>query len=209
MSDKDVLIKTWVCGPLAANCYLVGSLEEKEVMLIDPGGCYEEVTEFMDQKGLVPKLIIATHGHLDHILAIPDLLKKWDVKVACHPEELQYFMNPDPMIRGFIGQGFKPFKPEHILEDGDKIQVGPYSMEVIHTPGHSPGSICLLCPPFLFSGDTLFKAGVGRTDFDGGDYNALVRSLKNRLWPLSDDLILLPGHGDTSVLGEEKRFGFF
>ena len=209
MSDRDILIKTWICGPLAVNCYLAGSLKEKEVLLIDPGGCFEEVTEFLDQKGLIPKLIIATHAHLDHIMAIPDLLKKWDVRVACHTKEIPYFTKPDPMIEGFLGQGFKPFKPEYSLEDGDKIQVGPYTMEVIHTPGHSPGSICLLCPPFLFSGDTLFKAGAGRTDFDGGDYNALVHSLRDRLWPLPDDLILLPGHGDSSVLGKEKGIGYF
>ena len=127
------------------------------------------------------------------------------ISISLGPKSGDYEFNTE-----FMGQDFKPFKPEcYSLEDGDKIQVGPYSMEVIHTPGHSPGSICLLCPPFLFSGDTLFKAGVGRTDFDGGDYNALARSLRNRLWPLPDDLILLPGHGDSSVLGEEKGYGYF
>ena len=113
------------------------------------------------------------------------------------------------MMEGFLGPGFRPIKPGHILEDGDRIHVGPYTLEVIHTPGHTPGSICLLSPPFLFSGDTLFRAGVGRTDFPGGDYHALVRSIKKRLWSLPDELILLPGHGDTSLLGEEKGWGIF
>jgi len=204
MSNQNFLIKTWVCGPLGVNCYLAGSLSEKEVVLIDPGGAFEEITSFLDQKGIVPKLIILTHGHLDHIMAIPDLLRKWDVKVACHSAEIPFIEEPDPYIAEFLGHGYQPFKPDTILKDGDKIHIGPYTMEVIHTPGHSPGSVCLLCPPFLFSGDTLFKSGVGRTDFDGGDYQALVRSIKDRLWSLPDELILLPGHGDVSLLGTEK-----
>ncbi|MGA1790469.1 MAG: MBL fold metallo-hydrolase [bacterium] len=207
--NKDLLIKSWVCGPLGVNCYLAGSLETKEVVLIDPGGCFEEITDFLDERGLVPQLIIATHGHLDHIIAIPDLLKRWDVKVACHPEDVSCFTAPDPMIAGFLGCDFQPVKPEYMLQDGDSIQIGSYALEVIHTPGHSPGSVCLLSPPYLFSGDTLFRAGVGRTDFPGGDYHALVRSIKEKLWALSDELILLPGHGDTSLLGEEKGWGFF
>ncbi len=187
----------------------MGSVEEKEVLLIDPGGCFEEVTGFLDEKGLIPKLIIATHGHLDHISAIPGLRKKWNVKVACHTEDIQYFMNPDPVMEEFLGRGYEPFKPEQGLEDGEQIHIGPYTMEVIHTPGHTPGSICLLSSPFIFTGDTLFKAGFGRTDFPGGDYNALANSVRSRLWSLAEDLILLPGHGDFSSLGVEKERGFF
>ena len=209
MTNQDFLIKTWVCGPLGVNCYLVGSLAEKEVVLIDPGGSSEEIASFLEQKGIIPRLIILTHGHLDHILAVPDLLHKWDVKVACHPEDIPCIEDPDPYIAGFLGQGYEPFKPDFILNDGDKIPVGPYTMEVIHTPGHSPGSICLLSPPFLFSGDTLFKCGVGRTDFNGGNYQALVHSIKHRLCPLPDELILLPGHGEVSLLGAEKGIAIY
>lgn len=208
-NNKDILIKNWACGPLGVNCYLVGSVKYKEMILIDPGGCQGEIARFIESKGLTPRLIIATHGHLDHIMAIPNLRKRWNVEVACHTKDIHYFMSPDPFIEGFLGNGYEPFRPDRALEDGDKIQVGPYVLEVIHTPGHTPGSICLLSPPYLFSGDTLFQAGIGRTDLSGGDYNALVHSLIKRIWPLPDELILLPGHGSASKLGNEKKIGIF
>lgn len=209
LNVENMLVKNWVCGPLGVNCYLVGSLKDKEFVLIDPGGCHGEVARFIDKQGFQPKLIIATHGHLDHIMAMPDLRKRWNIKVACHTKDIPFFNNPDPFLEGFLGQGFKPFKPDQALEDGDRIDIGSYVMEVIHTPGHTPGSVCLLIPPYLFSGDTLFQAGVGRTDLPGGDYSALVHSLRERLWPLSDELILLPGHGSPSRLGVEKKGQFF
>lgn len=209
MGDGNALIKTLTCGPLGVNCYIAGSIEEREVVIIDPGGCALEITQFLENQKFVPILIIATHGHLDHIMAIPELIKRWGVPVACHTDEIPVFLDPDPMLEGFLGGRYTPFKPEHTLKDGDTIRIGAYTFEVIHTPGHTPGSICLLCPPLLFSGDTLFREGVGRTDFRGGSYNALVHSIRNRLWTLPDELILLPGHGGSSVLGEEKAYGFF
>ncbi|MGA1794706.1 MAG: MBL fold metallo-hydrolase [bacterium] len=207
--DGNALIKTLACGPLGVNCYIAGSIEERKVVIIDPGGNAPEITQFIEQEGLVPTLIIATHGHLDHIMAIPELSERWGVPVACHTDEIPVFLEPDPLLKGFFGGGYTPFKPEKALNDGDMIRIGTHTLEVIHTPGHTPGSICLLCPPLLFSGDTLFRQGVGRTDFSGGSYNALVHSIRNRLWTLPDELILLPGHGEPSVLGEEKAHGFF
>jgi len=207
--DGNALIKTLECGPLGVNCYIAGSIEERKVVIIDPGGNAPEITQFLDHEGLVPTLIIATHGHLDHIMAIPELAKRWGVPVACHTDEIPFFLEPDPMLKGFFGGGYTPFRPGHSLKDGDVIRIGAYALEVIHTPGHTPGSICLLCPPLLFSGDTLFREGVGRTDFLGGNYHALVHSIRNRLWTLPDELILLPGHGESSVLGREKAHGFF
>ncbi|MBN2373410.1 MBL fold metallo-hydrolase [bacterium] len=206
---KDIFIKNWACGPLGVNCYLIGSLPENDFVLIDPGGCHGEVVQFIESHSFKPKLIIATHGHLDHIMAIPVMRKRWGIEVACHTKDIPFFNMPDPFLEGFLGEGFEPFNPDVGLEDGDKIKIGPYVIEVIHTPGHTPGSICLLILPYLFSGDTLFNAGIGRTDLPGGDYSALVHSMRERLWPLPDELILLPGHGNPSRLGVEKKGLFF
>ena len=190
--EKDIFIKKWVCGPLGVNCYICGSHSDKEVILIDPGEYDENIPAFIEAEGLEPILIVATHGHLDHILGIPDFKNRWGIEVACHPMDVHSFSDPDPFLEGFLGRGIAPFVPERHLEDGDKISVGPYALEVLHTPGHTPGSICLLGPHFLFSGDLLFNAGIGRTDLPGGNYNTLVDSVRRRIWPLSDDLILLP-----------------
>ncbi len=210
-NDSDILVKSWQCGPLGVNCYLVASIENsgdnenKEAVLIDPGDYEGEIAEFVHQRKIKPKLIIATHGHLDHIMGISGFKKLWGVQVACHAEDIPFFSQPDPFIKDFLGGTYEPIVPEQVLKDGDKIFIGSHAMEVIHTPGHTPGSICLLMPPYLFSGDTLFHAGVGRTDLAGGDYNALIRSIRNRLFLLPDKLLLLPGHGYTSKLGEEKK----
>ena len=158
---NNVLITSWICGPLAVNCYLLGSLEEKEVLLIDPGGCEEEIVNYLDQTGLVPKLIIATHGHLDHIMSIPKLIKKWNVNVACHPEEITYFMNPDPLMKNFLGSEYVPFKPNLCLEDGDKIHIGSHTLEVIHTPGHTAGH----CTFLELNSEIAFLADIDLTNF--------------------------------------------
>lgn len=196
-----MLIKKIVVGLLESNCYLAGDEDTKEIFVIDPGGDYNKIKGVIDKNGLKPKAIINTHGHGDHIGAN----KEFDAPVWIHSLDADFLMDPSKNLSGSLGFFLKTKTASRLLEDKDILNIGRYNLEVIHTPGHTPGSICLKGDVFIFTGDTLFCQGIGRTDFAYGSGEDIMRSIKERLFTLDDDYVIYPGHGPSSTIGREKQ----
>jgi glyoxylase-like metal-dependent hydrolase (beta-lactamase superfamily II) len=212
-----MLIQKINVGPLHVCCYVVIDEDTAEAMIIDPGADAKTITDFLKNRHLVPKLIVITHGHGDHIGANAEIKKTFpDVQICVH--EADQDMLPYPaknlsILAAFYG-GTTVRSPaaDRLLKDGDAVTVGGYTFEIIHTPGHTPGGICLYrknpekgMPPVLFSGDSLFKKSIGRTDFPGCDQERLVRSIKERLFILDERTVVYPGHGPSTTIAEEKK----
>ena len=195
-----MLIKKIVVGPLESNCYLFGDETTKEIFVIDPGGDYREIKSVIDKDCLKPKAVINTHGHGDHIGAN----KEFNVPVWIHRLDADFLMDPSKNLSGAFGFLLKTKTASRLLEDGDVLNIGKYSLEVIHTPGHTPGSICLKAEDVVFTGDTLFCEGVGRTDFAYGSEEDIMSSTKEKLFTLKDSYIIYPGHGPSSTIRNEK-----
>jgi hydroxyacylglutathione hydrolase len=195
-----VIIKTIVVSSLESNCYLVGDEDTKEIFVIDPGADYKKIKDIIDENGLKPKAVINTHGHGDHIGAD----EEFDIPIWIHSLDADFLMNPSKNLSGMMGFFLKIKKASRMLEDKDMLAIGKYNFEVIHTPGHTPGSICLKSSGMIFTGDTLFCEGIGRTDFAYGSEDDIVRSIKEKLFILDDDYIIYPGHGPSSTIGNEK-----
>ena len=176
-------------GPIQANCYILGCKKTMEGIVIDPGAESLRIAKVITDNGLRIKYILITHGHSDHTGAAGEL--KNIVKAPVWIHRLDAY-----------GLGFPP---DGELFDGQEIEVGTYRIKVIHTPGHSPGGVCLYAPGTVFTGDTLFYGSIGRTDLPGGDYNQLIRGVRGKIFPLGDDLRVYPGHGPASTIGRERR----
>jgi hydroxyacylglutathione hydrolase len=200
-----VLIKKIVVGHLESNCYLAGDEDTKEIFVIDPGGDYGKIKNIMDKSGLKPKAVINTHGHVDHIGAN----KEFGVPVWIHRLDADFLTDPSKNLSGLMGFFLKTGTASRLLEHGDALGIGRYKLEVIHTPGHTPGSICLKGGRVIFTGDTLFCGGIGRTDFQYGSEKDIMSSIKERLFTLDGDYIIYPGHGPGSTIGHEKQSIYF
>ncbi|MFA5339598.1 MAG: MBL fold metallo-hydrolase [Candidatus Omnitrophota bacterium] len=194
------ILKVLPVGPIAANCYIFGCAETKEAVIIDPGADDKDIKQQVAELGLSPKCVINTHGHADHIGAN----SKMGLPVFIHASDAQCLTNPMKNVSGMIGIPVCSPPASRLLEDGDTIEVGNLVLEVLHTPGHSQGSICLWCEDAVFTGDTLFAEGVGRTDLPGGSEAALMRSIKEKLFTLPDATKVYPGHGPATTIGYEK-----
>ena len=193
-----MLVDIFTVGMLSTNCYVASSQETKEAIIIDPGldlsSEANPILDYIAAKKLNVKFIVNTHGHDDHIKG--DLLfqQKYNVPICIHVLD-EYF----------IKELEKPkFPPNLLLKDSSLIKVGNETLRVLHTPGHTPGSICLVGENLVFTGDTLFAGGIGRTDFPGGSMSDMRNSLK-KLMELPLNLLVYPGHGETSIIVEEKR----
>jgi glyoxylase-like metal-dependent hydrolase (beta-lactamase superfamily II) len=195
-----VLIKTIVAGLFESNCYLVGDEDIKEIFIIDPGGDYKKIKNAIDKDSLKPKAVINTHGHGDHIGAN----KEFNIPVWIHNLDADFLTDPSKNLSGAFGFFLATKTASRLLEGGNILSVGKYDLEVIHTPGHTPGSICLKAAGVVFTGDTLFCEGIGRTDLAYGSEEDIMRSIKEKLFVLNDDYIIYPGHGPSSTIGDEK-----
>ena len=187
-------------GPVLANCYILGCANTKKAVVIDPGAEAEMIKERISALGLKPMCVINTHGHADHIGAN----SKMGLPILIHAADAQYLMNPIKNVSGLMGAPVSSPPASRLLEDGDTIEVGELTLEVIHTPGHTPGSICLKCEEIIFTGDTLFAEGFGRTDLPGGVEYKLIKSVRERLFTLPDGTKVYPGHGPATTIGHEK-----
>ena len=186
---------------MGANCYIVADNATKNAFLIDPGGEPGRIKDALKKNGLDLKFIINTHGHGDHIMGNGH----FNVPVYIHRLEKDFLTDPDKNLSGMFGFLLKTPKATKLLEDKDKISLDSLELEVIHTPGHTPGGISIKLDGVVFTGDTLFAGSIGRTDLPYGDEEALFRSIKERLFSLNDDVIVYPGHGHESTIGKEKR----
>jgi len=197
-----MLVETFAVGALSTNCYAVSSRQNKEAIIIDPGIDLpmeaDQIFNYIDEADLKVKLIVNTHGHSDHINGDAIFQEKYNVAICIHRLDtgsLAVLENAN-------------FPPTLQVDDGSLITFGNESLKVLHTPGHTPGSICLQGERVIFTGDTLFAGGIGRTDFPGGSDSDMQHSLK-KLRLLPDYLIVYPGHGPTTMMGEEKRVNPF
>jgi glyoxylase-like metal-dependent hydrolase (beta-lactamase superfamily II) len=190
-----------VVGSLATNCYIVAS-KENRAFIIDPGDDSEKIKRVLSDNGLAPRFIVNTHGHIDHIKSDAEM----DLPVYVHEKEKDMVACPEKNISATILGTFEPVTPARLVKDGDNIELDELSFKVIHTPGHTMGGICLLGNGVLFSGDTLFYSGVGRTDFPGASHAELLKSLK-KLSVLSADTVVYPGHGPQTTIRRELKAG--
>ena len=200
-----MIIDGLVVGPLASNCYIVGSESNKEGMLIDPGAEAVVILKKVNDLELDIKYIVLTHGHIDHVAALKEIKEATGAEVAIHADDARSLQGQSFFAEQFGLSYQVPPSPDRLLKDGDSIDISDLHFLVLHTPGHSPGGICLLGQGVVFSGDTLFNYGIGRYDLPGGDYNQLMKSIDTKLMVLPDETIVYPGHGPGTTIGAERR----
>ncbi len=199
-----MILKKLVVGPLASNCYIVGSESNKEGMIIDPGDEAEVILRNVKDLELAIKFIVLTHTHIDHIGALKEVKEATGAEVAIHADEAQALQ--ENSVSTMFGLSYPtPLPPDRLLQGEDSMDIGDLHFLVLHTPGHSPGGICLLGQGVMFSGDTLFNYGIGRYDLPGGSYSQLMNSIHTKLMTLPDDTTVYPGHGPDTTIGTERR----
>lgn len=208
-----MLVERQIVGPLDVNCWIVSDGSGGPLVVIDPGDDEAEVLGAIASRQV--EWIVLTHGHFDHLGAVAAVLRATKAQLAVHEADAPFLT--DAQGTGGAMFGFDShFAPpaDRLLRDGDTIEAGELTLTVLHTPGHTPGGICLLADdpdgaPQLFSGDTLFAGSVGRTDFPRGDARALARAIASQLAPLSPDTMVHPGHGPDTTIGREARVNPF
>jgi len=203
-----MILRELVVGMFGSNCFIVGSEATNEGMIIDPGADANAILKAVKDLDLSIVLIVATHNHMDHIGALAKVKEATGADYAVHELDVEG-MKPEVfgrMVGVVMGGGFKAApKPDRLLHEGDVIEIGDLKFSVLHTPGHTPGGISLLGDGIVFSGDTLFNLGIGRTDMHGGDFATLMDSIVNKLLTLPDDTIVYPGHGPSTTIGDERK----
>lgn len=206
-----MILKALELGMFASNCYIVGSEATKEGMIIDPGAEGDVILEHAKELGLDIKLIAATHAHIDHVGALRAVKEATGATFAIHEADAnQKVMQGMTRMLGALTRSLSPPpKPDRLLKDGDTLEIGDLSFTVIHTPGHSPGGISIYGHGVVFSGDTLFNFGIGRTDFPGCSYEKLMDSIHSKLMTLPDETIVLPGHGPHTSIAIERQYNPF
>ncbi len=204
-----MIIKQLEVGPIMANCYILGCENTKEAVVIDPGDEADRILMTLAELGLKVKYIINTHGHFDHVGANKRMKEATNAILMIHPDDEPMLSELSSAASAFGLSSENSPKADQYLNDDNKISFGDITLEVIHTPGHSRGGVCLYTDNTVFVGDTLFKGSIGRTDLPGGDYNTLISSIKNRLLPLGEKTIVYPGHGPATTIEMEKRINPF
>lgn len=203
-----MLVKTIAVGPLGANCFVVIDEKTGEAIVIDPGDESNRIIEIVKANNSKIKYIVCTHAHFDHIGAVGEIKKRTGAEILIHKNDMELYKNivEQGAFWGFEVKALP--EPDRFIQEGEKIEFGSLGFEVLHTPGHSPGGICLYGEGVVFTGDTLFAGSVGRTDFLGGDLNLLKKSFA-RLLSLPSKTKVFAGHGPSSTLGIEKTDNFF
>ncbi|MGI6453500.1 MAG: MBL fold metallo-hydrolase [Syntrophomonadaceae bacterium] len=205
-----MILKGLVVSSMAVNCYFVGCEETREVAVIDPGGEPGTILKYLEKEKLKPIYIINTHGHIDHIGGNQKIKEATGAKILIHEKDATMLENPRSSFAILLGSQIKAAPADQLLKDGDIIKIGnTVKLKVIHTPGHTPGGICLSTDNIIFVGDTLFQGSIGRTDLPGGSYSQLINAIKERLLPFDDDVVCYPGHGPATTIGFERKHNPF
>jgi len=199
-----MILHTVVTGPLEVNCYLVGCEKTNKAAVIDPGGNAERIISVIDDNKLDPSHILLTHGHWDHIGAVGILKRKYGAAVFLHEDDKRLYANACQQAQLFGFEIDTPPPVDHFLKGGDNIQIGALDLRVIHTPGHSMGSVCFLGESEIFTGDLVFAGAFGRTDLPGGNSELLRDSIKSKILVLPCRTIIYPGHGTPTTVFDEK-----
>ena len=195
-----------ITGPLATCTYIIYSEKNLKGYVIDPGGDGEKILETIQNLGLEIEGVIATHLHIDHFAEADFLVKKLDTVFLYNKKEESVDYEDLKKLAYLLGyRNIKIPEEKQYLDEGDKLDLGKEKLEIILTPGHTPGSISLYIPGHIFSGDVIFRDGFGRTDFPGGDMEQLVETIKNKIFTLPDETVIHPGHGEDTTVGREKK----
>lgn len=194
--------------PYQQNCSILWCEQEGVGAIVDPGGDIPGIKQAINQVGIKPVKILITHGHLDHAAAAKELSEELGIPIIGPHQEDQFWI--DSLKETCEMSGFppaEPFTPQRWLVDGDEVEVGKITLQVLHCPGHTPGHVVFFEPESktAFVGDVLFQGSIGRTDFPKGDHETLVSSIRNKLWPLGDEVTFVPGHGPLSTFGKERQ----
>ncbi|MCD6469950.1 MBL fold metallo-hydrolase [Candidatus Bathyarchaeota archaeon] len=205
-----MLLIRFIVGFADANCYLVACERKLEALIIDPGfggNEWEPIHREIMKHNLQVKYVVNTHGHVDHISGNLKVKEKTGARILVHYKDAEMLTNPILNLSKMVGLTVISPPPDKMLRDGDKIRVGSLEFKVIHTPGHTPGSISFYCreEKAVFTGDTLFAGSIGRTDFPGGSYEKLISSIRGKLLTLPDETAVYPGHGEKTTIEKEKR----
>jgi glyoxylase-like metal-dependent hydrolase (beta-lactamase superfamily II) len=206
-----VIRKTFSVPPLGCNCSIIGDPVTKQAIVVDPGGAPERILYDVRQLGLTVTHILHTHAHFDHFLAAGELKQATGAVLCLHHDDLELWKNLELQCRMF-GVPYAPVPlPDYWLKDGETLSIGQISAVVLHTPGHTPGSMSVHVPgqKLVLAGDTLFRGGIGRTDLWGGDFDAIEQSIRERLYTLDEKTAVVTGHGPETEIGWEKESNQF
>lgn len=198
-------------GPLQTNCYITGCEKTRQAAVIDPGGDVDRILAALDKDDFNLSAIINTHGHFDHVGGNNALKKATQADLMIHESDTPMLAHLTQAAAAWGLRAEASPAADRLLEDGDRIDVGGIQFKVIHTPGHSPGGVCLYAKAekAVFVGDTLFAGSIGRTDLPGGDYDTLIHSIQSKLFTLPDETIVYNGHMQSTTIGQEKKFNPF
>ncbi|MCC7371674.1 MAG: MBL fold metallo-hydrolase [Chloroflexi bacterium] len=206
MDATELMIRHTVVGLIQANCYIVGSRRTGEAICIDPGDEVGEVQALAREMKVSIKKIVCTHGHLDHIMAVRALQEETGAPYLLHADDLEIARRMPASAPRMFGRHERPSpEPDDFLAHDDTVGVAGVDLKVIHTPGHTPGSVCFYTDGVLFSGDTLFQGSVGKFDSPDGSFERIMISIMSRLMPLPEDTVVRPGHMDQTTIGFERR----
>ncbi|RLA35903.1 MAG: MBL fold metallo-hydrolase [Gammaproteobacteria bacterium] len=201
--------------PFQQNCTLLWCEETLRAAVVDPGGDIERIEQAIAANGVTLEKILVTHAHMDHAGAVADLAEQKNIPIEGPHKDEQFWIDNLPEQGKMFGLGddqtYRTFTPDRWLGDGDTLTVGNQTIEVIHCPGHTPGHLVFFDPKerLAIVGDVLFQGSIGRTDFPKGDFDTLISSIREKLWPLGDDVGFIPGHGPMSTFGEERQTNGF
>ncbi len=198
-------MKSFTVGPLGVNCYVLQDDFSDAGLVIDPGGNAEELLQYLKQEHISLQTIVNTHGHGDHIGADDRLRQATGARLLIHAADAPMLADARANLSAYMGFTVQAAPTDAFLQDGETLQVGHMSFTVLHTPGHSPGGICLFGEGVLFSGDSLFAESIGRCDFPGASETELVAALQKKILPLPDDVKVYPGHGPGTTIGWERQ----
>ncbi|MCP4699785.1 MAG: MBL fold metallo-hydrolase [Gammaproteobacteria bacterium] len=201
-----MIIRQMAVGPLMANCYIVGCEKSKEAAVIDPGDESERILMSLAKDELSVKYILNTHGHFDHIGGNNGIKKATSAPILIHSADAPMLKMVSATAAAWNMVAENSPKADRTIADGDKISFGSITLKVLHTPGHSPGGVAFHGEDVVFTGDTLFAGSIGRSDLPGGNHNTLISSVRQKLFPLGDDVKVYCGHGPVTTIGRERLY---
>ncbi|MEM8567197.1 MAG: MBL fold metallo-hydrolase [Bacteroidota bacterium] len=203
-------VKSFVFNPFMENTYVLYD-ETKEAVVVDPG-CYEkyekqELSDFIDREGLKIVQLLNTHCHIDHVFGNQYIKQTYNVPLAMHKEDSATLLAVKAYAPSYGFQHYEESTPDHFLDEGDTIEFGDSTLNIVFVPGHAPGHIAFYSRPdnFIIGGDVLFEGSIGRTDLPGGNFDVLIQSIHQKFFPLGDDMTVYSGHGGTTTIGREKK----